>query len=89
MERLNCMFEEDIEMQDSLDDLQTLADDSEDIIIGAMEDRGDPHDNGVHLFTNNPIEQVNDDGLTEEEEHEINMMILNSDDDFFDDEDDD
>ena len=89
MNYLSCLFEEDIELQDSLDDLQT-NDNSEDIIIGATEDRyGEKENNEIHLFTDNPISQINDDGLTPEEENELNVALLNGDITNFDDEPDD
>ena len=37
--RLNCLFEEDIEMQDAIEDIDNLTDDTEDMIITAFEDR--------------------------------------------------
>lgn len=77
MIRLSRLFEEDIEIQDAIEDMVEL-DDTEDIIIGAIEDRnsekGDLHD----LFSN-PEDGINDDGLTEEEEHQANVMLLTDD----------
>lgn len=79
--RLDSLFEEDIQMQDALEDIAT-NDSSEDIILGAIEDRANKNDNlTAHLFTNES-EEVNEDGLTEEEEREIAMEILNGEDEF-------
>ena len=76
MERLTYLFAEDIEDQITLEaSLGGIADETEDIIIGVMEDRN-PVDNGkVHLFEN--AKPVNDDGLTADEEQEIIVAMLN------------
>lgn len=87
--RLDSLFEEDIQMQDALEDLGSITDDSEDIILGVIEDQAKNRENSeTHLFTNEP-EDVNEDGLTEDEEREINMALLNADDDDLDLDDDD
>lgn len=77
MERLTSLFAEDIEDQVTLEaSLGGIADETEDIIIGVMEDRN-PVDNGkVHLFENAKL--VNDDGLTADEEQEIIVAMLNA-----------
>ena len=78
MKILNMLFEEDIAMQDAIDDIEDFADDSTDIIIGAIEDRYTAKkDSETHLFTDD--DEVNEDGLTAEEENEINVAILNGD----------
>lgn len=81
MGRLDSLFEEDIQMQDALEDLDNLTDNSDDIILGAIEDRAvEKEASEVHLFTNESS-KVNDDGLTEEEEREVQMALLNGEDD--------
>lgn len=82
MSRLNCIFEEDIEMQDALGDMEDLTDNSEEIILQAMESRIYPNKR-EHLFEN---EVVNDDGLTEEEEREYMISLLDSEEPISDDE---
>lgn len=95
MKILNMLFEEDIAMADAIDDIEDFADDSTDIIIGAIEDRyAAKKETETHLFEDE--DEVNEDGLTAEEENEINVAILNGeidadelvDDDEFDDIDD-
>ena len=87
--RLDSLFEEDIQMQDALEDLGSITDDSEDIILGVIEDQAKNRENSeTHLFANEP-EDVNEDGLTEDEEREINMALMNGDDDDLDLDDDD
>lgn len=82
MSGLDNLFEEDIQMLDALEDIDNLTDNSEDIILGAIEDRANAKAaSEVHLFTNESSD-VNDDGLTEEEEREVQMALLNGDDDF-------
>lgn len=78
---LDSLFEEDVQMQDALEDLGTLTDNSEDIILGAIEDRAVAKESTeTHLFTNESAD-VNEDGLTPDEEREIDMALLNGDDD--------
>ena len=48
MKSLNALFEEDIEMQDAIEDIDSL-DDTDDMIIGVIEDRY--KDENAHLFT--------------------------------------
>jgi len=83
MSRLDTIFEEDIEMQDALDSIETLVDNSEDIIIGSIENRYNALEEGkVHLFTNEDADmELNDDGLTPEEENEVNAALLDNDED--------
>ena len=79
--RLDSLFEEDVQMQDALEDLGSFTDNSDDIILGVIEDRAVAKESTeVHLFTNESSE-VNEDGLTEEEEREIAMALLNGEDD--------
>ena len=79
--RLDSLFEEDVQMQDALEDLGSFTDNSDDIILGVIEDRAVAKESAeVHLFTNESSE-VNEDGLTEEEEREIAMALLNGEDD--------
>lgn len=86
--RLDSLFEEDIQMQDALEDIELLTDRSEDIILGAIDDRADAiEESNPHLFTNEASE-VNADGLTAEEERQVNMALLNKEDDFMLDDDD-
>ena len=77
MVRLTSLFAKNIENQVTLKaSIGGIADETEDIIIGVMEDRN-PVDNGkVHLFEN--AKPVNDDGLTADEEQEIMVAMLNS-----------
>lgn len=77
MERLTSLFAEDIENQVTLEaSLGGIADETEDMIIGVMEDRN-PVDTGkIHLFEN--AKSVNDDGLTEDEEQELMVAMLNA-----------
>ena len=78
--RLDSLFEEDVQMQDALEDLGSFTDNSDDIILGVIEDRAVAKESTeVHLFTNESSE-VNEDGLTEEEEREIAMALLNGED---------
>ena len=87
--RLDSLFEEDIQMQDALEDNELLADRSEDIILGAIDDRADAvESDNPHLFTNEASE-LNADGHTEEEERQVGMDLLNKEDDFMLDDDDD
>ena len=80
--RLDSLFEEDIQMQDALEDIELLTDRSEDIILGAIDDRADAiESDNPHLSTNEASE-LNADGLTEEEERQISMALLNKEDDF-------
>ena len=72
MNALVALFEEDIEMQDSIEDIGDL-DNTEDLIIRSMEDRSSEEDS-VGLFDNE--EQVNDDGLTADEENEANALMM-------------
>lgn len=75
MSRLTSLFEEDIEMQDALEDLETLTDDSEDILLlGIEENYNAIKANEVHLFANEAM--VNKDGLTPEEEAQIAAAFL-------------
>ena len=53
MKSLNTLFEEDVEMQDAIEDIDSLIDDTDDIIIGAIEDRY--KDEAAHLFTDDSI----------------------------------
>lgn len=79
--RLDSLFEEDVQMQDALEDLGSFTDNSDDIILGVIEDRAVAKESTeVHLFANESSE-VNEDGLTEEEEREIAMALLNGEDD--------
>ena len=79
--RLDSLFEEDVQMQDALEDLGSFTDNSDDIILGVIEDRAVAKESTeVNLFTNESSE-VNEDGLTEEEEREIAMALLNGEDD--------
>ena len=86
---LDMLFEEDIEAQDALDDLIDFTDDSEDIILGAINDRiSAKEESENHIFANE--EPVNADGLTDAEERDLNLELLNSDeniDDLIDDDD--
>ena len=87
--RLDSLFEEDIQMQDAVEDIELLTDRSEDIILGAIDDRADAiESDNPHLFTNEASE-LNADGLTEEEERQVAMALLNKEDDFMLDDDDD
>lgn len=80
--RLDSLFEEDIEMQDALEDIGNLTDNSEDMILGVIEDRANEKESAeTHLFTNEASDETNEDGLTEEEEREVAMALLNGDDD--------
>lgn len=79
--RLDSLFEEDVQMQDALEELSSFTDNSDDIILGVIEDRAVAKESTeVHLFVNESSE-VNEDGLTEEEEREIAMALLNGEDD--------
>ena len=53
MKSLNTLFEEDIEMQDAIEDMNDLVDDTDDIILGVIEDRYT--DESAHLFTNEDV----------------------------------
>lgn len=78
MSLLSALFEEDIEMQDAIEDIEDFADDSQDIILGAMEDRYNKlKEDEVHVLDDEEDLEVNDDGLTAEEETQVNMMMLN------------
>lgn len=80
--RLDSLFEEDIEMQDALEDIGNLTDNSEDMVLGVIEDRANEKESAeTHLFTNEAFDETNEDGLTEEEEREVAMALLNGDDD--------
>lgn len=81
--RLDSLFEEDVQMQDALEDIGNLTDNSEDIILGIIEDRANDKESAeTHLFTNESSEQeTNEDGLTPEEEREVAMALLNGEDD--------
>lgn len=83
MNRLDAIFEEDIEMQDALENIDSLMDNSEDIIIGSIEQRyNEIEESKVHLFTNEATDvEVNDDGLTPDEEAEVQAALLDSDED--------
>lgn len=52
MKSLDTLFEEDIEMQDAIEDMDSLVSDDEDILIGVIEDRFKTESTEVHLFTN-------------------------------------
>lgn len=77
MSRINSLFEEDIEMMDALED-KDLNDNSEAIILQAMESRVYPDSEKMHLFEN---ETVDEDGLTPEEEREFMIAMLDDEDD--------
>lgn len=81
--RLDSLFEEDVQMQDALEDIGNLTDNSEDIILGIIEDRANDKESvETHLFTNESSEEeTNEDGLTPEEEREVAMALLNGEDD--------
>lgn len=75
MYRISALFEEDLEMQDELENLDGLTDDTDDIIIATIDERY-PLECKSHLFENEvPI--VNEEGFTEDEETAINIAILN------------
>lgn len=79
MSRLDSLFAEDVQMQDALEDLGNITDNSEDIILGVIEDRANAKEaNEPHLFADEP--EVNEDGLADDEEREVQMALLNADD---------
>lgn len=71
MSRLNRIFEQDIELQESLADADNLYDDNEDTIIGVLEDRAALKENKVHLFEN---QQEDDDEDYELQEDVDNLL---------------
>lgn len=90
MKSLNALFEEDIEMQDAIEDISDLADDTDDIIIGSIEDRY--KDEGAHLFseeiTKEDIElQESVDELLDDKYDDVDLTDEDYD-DLFDDDDD-
>lgn len=72
MSRLNSLFEEDILMQDAIEDFDGMTDDTEDIIIGVIEDRA--KDTKPHLF-------VNDQDVNDEDQETVDQLLAMSDDD--------
>ena len=50
MRGLDSLFEEDIEMQDAIEDMDSIVSDDEDLLIGVIEDRFKTESND-HLFT--------------------------------------
>lgn len=79
MDRLTSLFEEDI--QDQIEFEAATGDivgESEEMIIGVMEDRIDTNDDKLHLFENKQEEPVDADGLTMDEEKEIAMALMNT-----------
>jgi len=50
MRGLDSLFEEDIEMQDTIEDMDSIVSDDEDLLIGVIEDRFKTESND-HLFT--------------------------------------
>ena len=88
MGRLDSLFAEDVQMQDALEDLGNITDNSEDIVLSVIEDRANSKEaNELHLFSDEP--EVNEDGLTADEEREVQMALLNADDEDLDLDDDD
>lgn len=90
MKSLNALFEEDIEMQDAIEDIDDLFDDTDDMIIGVTEDRY--KDEGAHLFTEEftkeDIELQEDvDELLDDDKYDIDLSDEDYD-DLFDDDDD-
>ena len=52
MRGLDSLFEEDIEMQDAIEDMDSIVSDDEDLLIGVIEDRFKTEStNTNHLFT--------------------------------------
>ena len=88
MKSLNALFEEDIEMQDAIEDIDGLIDDTDDIIIGVIEDRY--KDESAHLFSENIIreniklQEDVDELLNDDDEVDLSDEDL---DDLFDDDD--
>jgi hypothetical protein len=84
---LDLILEEDMELQDLIDGLnEGLYDDSDDIIIGVIEDRN--ADTSAHLFTNEATgseKEFNDnieELLDDEDDIDIDIEDLLDDDDF-------
>lgn len=76
--RLSMIFEEDLYMQDAIDTFIGIIDESDDLIIAAIEDRA--QDKSLHknyLFPDMHIESVNEDGLTKDEELYLQVAELN------------
>jgi len=55
MNRLSTLFEEDIEMQDMIENLDGISDDSEELIIKVTEDRY--NNERPHLFVNDVVDE--------------------------------
>lgn len=90
MSVLDSFFAEDVEMQDDLEEVCTCADNSDEIILNAINDRAAMNESTkLHLFTNESCDDddlgLDDDGLTEEEEAEVQLALLNGDEDYDDD----
>ena len=74
MYRISALFEEDLEIQDALDDID-IIDDGDDLLITAMEERYQQKiEEDPPLFEN---VTVNKDGFTAEEERMLNIDRLN------------
>ena len=76
---LTSIFEEDMYMQDIIDDLDGITDDSDDIIIGSIEHRY--NDNKDHLFTEKPEDQINIEEATKKLLDDDNLEDIEIDDD--------
>jgi hypothetical protein len=77
MDRLTSLFEEDLALQDELEAaVGDMVGESEEIVIGVIEDRIAPSEDKIHLFESKE-EKVDDEGFTEDEEREIYMAMLN------------
>ena len=57
MKSLDTLFEEDIEMQDAIEDMDSLVSDNEDLLIGVIEDRFKTESSN-HLFTNEDYNSI-------------------------------
>ncbi len=71
MKSLDTLFEEDIEMQDAIEDMDSLVSDDEDILIGVIEDRFKTESSKVHLFTNEDYNSLKEEMQLAEDVEEL------------------
>lgn len=71
MKSLDTLFEEDIEMQDAIEDMDSLVSDDEDILIGVIEDRFKTESAKVHLFTNEDYNSLKEEMQLAEDVEEL------------------
>lgn len=71
MKSLDTLFEEDIEMQDAIEDMDSLVSDDEDILIGVIEDRFKTESAKVHLFTNKDYNSLKEEMQLAEDVEEL------------------